>query len=79
MEITFKGLGVIATAYIVPTISHEGWVAAWKNRHSRWKHGFVVRILWLGFVLRWGKIPYKHKPYVTVEHPWVLDLYEEEH
>lgn len=57
MELKFKGLGFTWTLYAVPAISHNGWIAAWWGVDAKWKHGFVVRLLWLGFVLRWG--PYK--------------------
>lgn len=56
MDITFKCRRFTATLYLAPTTSAEGWITAWKNRHSSWKHGFVVRVLWLGFILRWGKV-----------------------
>jgi hypothetical protein len=56
MDITFKGLGITTTLYWAPTISYRGWIAAWKGQHSDWKHGFVIRFLWLGYLLRWGKI-----------------------
>lgn len=71
MDLTFKTKRFITTLYLAPTISPAGWITAWGNRHSSWKSGFVVRFLWLGFLLRWGKIPYK--PYQTLHHPWIND------
>jgi len=62
MDLTFKTKRFITTIYIAPTISPQGWITAWKNRHSSWKHGFVCRFLWLGFLFRWGKIPYWQTP-----------------
>lgn len=58
MDITFKCRRFTTTLYLAPTISCEGMIAIWKGRHGGWKKGFVVRFLWLGFLLRWGK---KHR------------------
>lgn len=30
-------------------------VTAWRQKSAKYKHGFVLRIFWLGIVLRWGK------------------------
>lgn len=69
MELRFKGCDIIATAYVVPTISHRGRFTCWKGQHATWKHGFVIRLLWFGFVARWGYV--KRKSYPV--------LYEEAH
>jgi len=62
MDLTFKGFGIITTIYVAPTISYKGWLTARKGQHSSWKHGFVCRFLWFGWLLRWGKIPYYKTP-----------------
>lgn len=62
MDITFKTKRFITTLYWAPTISAAGWITAWKNRDPNWRSGFVARFLWLGFLVRWGKIPYWQTP-----------------
>jgi hypothetical protein len=42
--------------YLAPIPPHP--ISAWGNKHTGWRSGFIVRFLWLGYVLRWGKIPY---------------------
>lgn len=32
-------------------------IGAWGNQSNRFRHGFVIRILWLGIVFRWSYIP----------------------
>lgn len=49
----YKRRKYTATVYLAPAVRP----AAWWQKDPRWKHGFVVRLLWLGFVVRWG-----HKP-----------------
>lgn len=73
MDITFKTKRFITTLYLAPSISPAGWITAWGNRHSSWKHGFVCRFLWFGWLVRWGKV---RKPYKLVHYPWMHDVYE---
>lgn len=56
MELRFTRKNSTAAIYTSPTFSENGIIAAWKGKHSRWKHGFVVRVLWFGLVVRWGKV-----------------------
>lgn len=39
--------------YLAP-VSKKGCVAAWKGKKRGYRGGFVVRLLWLGVVMRWG-------------------------
>lgn len=61
LELKFTGLGLTTTLYTA-SLSPRGLITAWKGQHERWKHGFVVRAFWLGFVVRWGRIPYSSTP-----------------
>lgn len=56
MDIRHTNPWFTVSVYLAP-IHHSGLVAAWGNKHTAWKSGFIVRVLWFGFVLRWGKIP----------------------
>lgn len=56
MDIRHTNPWFTVSVYLAP-IHHSGLVAAWGNKHTAWKSGFIVRVLWLGFVLRWGKLP----------------------
>lgn len=49
-----------ATLYAT-TLASYGWIALWPQKSEHWAGGFVVRLLWLGFVIRWWK---KEKPAV---------------
>ncbi len=33
----------------------QGYFACWRQQARKYKHGFVLRILWFGFVLRYGQ------------------------
>lgn len=61
MELNFKGFGRIITLYAVPALSPKGLVACWTQKHSHYRGGFVARFFWLGFVYRYGFIPYKER------------------
>ncbi len=56
VDITFKYERFTTTLYLAPRISPKSKFTAWKGCHKGWTHGFVVRVLWLGFLLRWGKV-----------------------
>jgi hypothetical protein len=56
MDINFRCERFITTLYLAPRISPKGKLAAWEGCHRGWKRGFVVRVLWFGFLLRWDKI-----------------------
>lgn len=30
-------------------------IAAWSQRSKYWRHGFVLRLMWLGIAVRWGR------------------------
>lgn len=53
MELRIKHNKNYATVYFAP-ISASGLITAWRQRDQNYKHGFVVRVLWLGLVVRWG-------------------------
>ena len=40
-----------ASLYLAPSRG----ITAWRGKHSSWRCGFVVRVLWLGIVVRWGR------------------------
>lgn len=54
-EIRFKTKSTVSSVYLAP-ISDKGWVAAWGGKHSDYQGGFVLRLLWLGVVVRWARI-----------------------
>lgn len=59
-----------ASLYLAPLRG----ITAWRGKHSKWRSGFVVRVLWLGIVVRWGQ----RKVYFDYEGPeWIFD--EEPH
>lgn len=73
MDITFKCRRFTITLYLAPTISPNGKIAVWKGRHSGWKRGFVVRVLWLGFLVRWDRVqPFIPSLYSPLE--WALRI-----
>jgi hypothetical protein len=41
----------------------RGLFRAWGNRSDRFRHGFVIRILWLGIVFRWSYIPCEERSF----------------
>lgn len=44
---------MMLTLYFAP--AHHGLFKVWRQKHPHWRGGFVVRLLWLGFVVRWGR------------------------
>lgn len=54
MEFVAVNAGLFCCKFYSAPISASGLVAAWGQRSSRWRYGFVVRVLWFGFVFRWG-------------------------
>lgn len=42
-----------ATFYVAPFK-----MGAWRQRSKYWRRGFVLRLGWFGFAVRWGKIYY---------------------
>ena len=58
MELRFQGLGITSTIYTCPSFATQGVISAWKGKDAGWRGGFVVRVLWFGFVLRWARVPY---------------------
>lgn len=55
-----------ASIYLAPS---KG-ITAWRGKHSHWRSGFIIRVLWLGFVVRWGltyegylAIPFDEEPH----------------
>lgn len=63
-----------ASLYLAP-ISDKGWITVWKGKHSSWRHGFVVRVLWLGIVVRWGYV--KKLMYRDIETDYIFALCDE--
>jgi len=55
MDIRLQTPWFTTSVYLAPIPPKP--IAAWGNKHTGWKHGFVARFLWLGYVLRWGKVP----------------------
>ncbi len=51
----------IINAYLAP-ISDRGLVACWRGKHSLYRKGYVLRVLWLGLVIRWSYIKAEHRP-----------------
>ena len=74
MDIRLQTPWFTTSLYLAPlhrTFHWYGWPGlAWWGKHSAWKHGFVVRLMWLGFVLRWGKIPYAARPEYSRMRTW---------
>jgi hypothetical protein len=56
MELKLHGRNFTCSLYTVPTFSHRGAVALWRGNHAGWRFGWVLRVLWFGFVARWSKI-----------------------
>lgn len=48
--------------YWCPVLSDKGLVACWRQRSAYYARGFVLRVLWLGFIVRQGKPAHKGKP-----------------
>lgn len=86
MEIQIKQRNKwIFNIYLAP-ISDKGWIAAWPGQHSLYQKGFVLRVLWIGIVVRWAYAPIKRKKvYVDYENvglygdPVLAFLEEEPH
>lgn len=55
LSLNFSGFGIALAAYTAP-VSYRGRFTYWKGQHSDYKSGYVVRLLWLGFVIRWNKL-----------------------
>jgi hypothetical protein len=53
LSFNFSGFGCALAFYTAP-IHTGGKFQIWKGQHSSYRHGYVVRALWLGFVVRWG-------------------------
>lgn len=70
MSVNFT-LGNLFTvsAYLAP-IHADGPLCLWANRSEVWRHGFVFRLLWLGLVMRFNKVPYFERP--SVQRQWKL-------
>jgi hypothetical protein len=54
MELRFKGRRFTCSMYTA-NISYRGLVAVWPGQHAGWRQGFVLRVLWFGFVVRWNR------------------------
>jgi hypothetical protein len=55
ISINVSAFGLAAALYTAP-IHPDGWFQLRKGAHSGYKSGYVARVLWLGFVLRWNAV-----------------------
>jgi len=73
----FRLTNFVANFYLAP-ISEKGLIAAWRGQHAQWRSGFVLRVLWLGFVVRWGYVKRKARTYFDNEEFWEFSFLDEE-
>lgn len=72
-NICLKWSGFQISAFFAPSFS-EHYIHAWKQKSAYYRGGFILRVLWLGFCLRYGavKVPHK-KPWDKLISDWVPD------
>jgi len=54
-NICLKWPGFQVSTYFCQAFSCEGKVAWWPQRSADFRSGFVLRVLWFGLILRYGK------------------------
>jgi hypothetical protein len=55
-NVCLKWPGFQAATYFCPVLAPEGLISYWRQKSLFFRSGFVLRVLWFGFILRYGQM-----------------------